>query len=68
MAEKYLDLKHKDSKRRRYNYKKLRKAGYNSHEANRFKDMSTVKIVSLIAARDSFNSLQSGIVGGNKNA
>lgn len=66
MAKKYQDLKHKDSKRRRYNYKQLRKAGYNSHEANRFKDMSTVKIVNLINARKTFNSLQSGIVGGKR--
>lgn len=63
---KYEDLKHKDSRRRKYNYKKLREAGFNSHEANRFKDMSTEKIVSLINARNSFNSLQSGIVGGTK--
>ena len=65
MAEKYLDLKHKDSKRRRYNYNQLRQAGYNSHEANRFKDMSTAKIVSLINARATFNNVQSNITGGN---
>lgn len=62
----YNELKHKDSKRRRYNYKKLREAGYNSHEANRFKDMSTEKIVSLINARLTFNSMQSTITGGSQ--
>ena len=64
MAAKYQDLKHKDKRRRRYNYKQLKDAGFNSQEANRFKDMSTKKIVSLISARASFNDIQSDIAGG----
>ena len=60
----YEDLKHKDKRRRKYNYKNLREAGYNSREANRFKDMATAKIVYLIQVRTDFNNLQSNITGG----
>lgn len=57
-------LKHKDKNRRRYNYKQLRAVGYNSHEANRFKDMSSVKIDRLLTARRYLNEKQADIVGG----
>ena len=64
MTVKLTDLKHKDSKRRRHNYKQLTDAGFNSYEANRFKDYSIRKIVSLIEARKSFNDSIKELAGG----
>jgi len=61
----YLDLKHNDKDRRSYNYKKLKAAGFNSYEANRFKDFSLEKIVSLIAVRKVFNGEIKGLAGDN---
>lgn len=60
----YIDLKHNDKNRRRYNYNKLKGAGFNSYEANRFKDFSTKKIISLISARKSYNGEIQGLAGG----
>ena len=59
----YNELKHNDKDRRSYNYKKLKDAGFNSYEANRFKDFSLEKIVSLIAVRKSYNTKISGMAG-----
>ena len=61
--KKYTDLKHNDKERRAYNYKQLKDAGFNSYEANRFKDFSLEKIVSLIAARKVFNGKIKGLSG-----
>ena len=61
--KKYTDLKHNDKERRAYHYKKLKDAGFNSYEANRFKDFSLEKIVSLIAARKVFNGKIKGLSG-----
>ena len=54
----------KDSRKRKTNYKKLRKAGFNSYESNRYKDLSADKMIKLIASRHDFNNLQSNIIGG----
>ena len=51
----------KDKVRRKDNYVKLRRVGFNSYEANRFKDFSDEKISNIIDARvisnDSINEL-----------
>lgn len=57
----------KDEKRRKHNYRKLKKAGYNSKEANRYKDMSKQKIAFLISERVAFNKKQESIIGGGNN-
>jgi len=49
------NLKHNDKDRRSHNYKQLKDAGFNSYEANRFKDFSLEKINSLIAVRKDYN-------------
>jgi len=54
----------KHSKQRKDNYISLRRVGYNSHEANRYKDMSMSKIKHLIKARESFKIKEKNIAGG----
>ena len=44
-------MKHNDSKRRKQNYQHLKNAGFNSYEANRFKDYSAEKRRDLIELR-----------------
>jgi len=39
------------SKNRNENYKRLRKVGFNSYEANRFKDLKPSKVERLIQLR-----------------
>ena len=46
----------KDQEKRRRNYAKLIKAGYNSYEANRFKDLTKEKMDILIEKKQSLNA------------
>ena len=54
----------KRNKRRKRNYIILRKSGYNSIEANRYKDVSRSKIEALISAKRDFKKLEANIIGG----
>ena len=60
----YAELKHSDKDRRSYHYKLLKDAGFNSYEANRFKDFSLEKIKALIGARVTYNIEIKGLAGG----
>ena len=44
-------LKHKSNLRRKTKYDLLRNAGFNSREANRYKDMRDIKITNLVDAK-----------------
>ena len=52
---------------RKENYKKLKDVGYNSYEANRYKDRSEKKIKQLLDARNNFNGEILNLLGGSKN-
>jgi len=58
----------KSKEARRQNYHRLKRAGFNSREANRLKDMSSSKISSLInAKRKQEQELKTIISGGGSN-
>ena len=50
------DRKHNDKYRRKSNYDRLKRVGFNSYEANRYKDFSDVKIDNMIEARVALNA------------
>ena len=56
--------KHKSAARRKEKYHLLMAAGFNSREANRYKDMSDAKIDSLIEERRNANQRFEKIAGG----
>ena len=59
-------LKKKDPQSRKLNYQRLRRAGFNSREANRYKDLASSKVSSLIRARRKQEQELKKIISGGK--
>ena len=60
-------MKSKDKELRRSNYHRLKRAGFNSREANRYKDLASSKVTSLIhTRRQQEQELKSIVSGGVK--